>query len=380
MTRYELGRLAALGALAVLLAACGGPSEPATSSVAADAGSTGDTGGDCGRSGDYGFVCGPRNAEDLVLVPGTRWIISSGMVEGAAIYLVDSEQKTSTNLYPAAGARAEHDTATYGNCPGAPDPANFITHGLNLRAGENGHSTLYAVSHGAREAIEVFDVDATGARPMLTWKGCVPMPEGLDANSVASLSDGSLFATVLIHPGKSFGDLVAGEPTGGVYEWSPGAGGFTMIQGTELPGNNGIEVSADEREIFVVSSGLRTVVAYDRSHPARELRTTRRLQITPDNVHMGPDGRLITAGTIDEAACGGAPTPEEFDLEAYAACPHGFIAFAIDPATMQASILARGAANPAFSNATMALPVGNEAWIGTFSSDRIGYVSIGDTD
>ena len=44
----------------------------------------------CAPSGDVSYVCGPKNPEDLVLVPGTQWIVSSGMAEGAGFYLVDS--------------------------------------------------------------------------------------------------------------------------------------------------------------------------------------------------------------------------------------------------------------------------------------------------
>lgn len=207
------------------------------------------------------------------------------------------------------------------------------------------------------------------------------MPEGLGANSVASFSDGSLVATVLLYPDRTFSDMFAGEPTGAVYEWSPGDSGFTLMEGTELPGNNGIEVSTDEREIYVASTGLRTVVAYSYNNPARQLRTTRPMTFVPDNVHMASDGRLITAGTIyDEPACGGVPKSEGFDLEEYAACPRGFIAATIDPETMQDVDLAIGVANPDFSNATMALQVDNEVWVGTFSGDRVGYLSIDRND
>jgi hypothetical protein len=90
-------------------------------------------------------------------------------------------------------------------------------------------------------------------------------------------------------------------------------------------------------------------------------------------VHLGTDGRLITAGMINnEPACGGFPSPEEFDLEKMAACPRGFIAAAIDPLTLEDTDIARGARNSKFSNATMALDVGDDVWIGTFSGDRIG--------
>jgi sugar lactone lactonase YvrE len=228
------------------------------------------------------------------------------------------------------------------------------------------------VGHGAREAIEVFDVDATGARPTLTWRGCVPMPEGLAANSVASFADGSIVATVLFMPGTTFADAVVDrKPTGAVFEWSPGDTGFTLVEGTQLPANNGIEVSADGREIYVASSGLQTIVAFSRSNPARQLRTTRPLPFTPDNVHLGSDGRLLTAGMANDVPeCGGAPGPEH-DIPRLAACPRPTIAIAIDPRTMRDTVIATTDASPAFSNATMVLPVGNEAWIGTFSGNKI---------
>jgi len=329
---------------------------------------------ECQASGGYGFVCGPQNAEDLVLVPGSRWIISSGMAPGAAIYLIDSQQKSWADLYPGDAPRAQQDMKTYSACPGSPDPNNFVTHGLNLRPGENGHSTLYVVGHGGREAIEVFDVDANGARPELMWTGCVMMPEGMVANSVASFSDGSLVVTVPLHPDKTIEDAFAGELTGAVYEWSPGDSGFELVQGTELPYGNGIEVSVDGREIYVASSVFFTVIAYSHENPARQLRTTIPMAFVPDNLHMGNDGRLITAGlVIDDAQCGNIQTTDEFDLAEFASCPRPFIVRAIDPQTMQGEVIARGPANKHFSNITMGLQVGNDIWIGTFAGDRIGY-------
>lgn len=333
-------------------------------------------GDDCQATGEYRFVCGPQNAEDLVLVPATNWIIASGMAPGAAIYLIDSQQISWSILYPGEAPLARQDMETYGACPGSPDPNNFVTHGLNIRSGANGHSTLYVVGHGAREAIEVFDVDATGEKPVLTWTGCVMMPQGMVANSVASFSDGSLVATVPLHPGKTIVEALAPEITGAVYQWSPGDSGFTMVQGTELPYGNGIEVSDDGREIYVASSGLFTVTAFSNSNPARQLRATQPMAIVPDNLHMASDGRLITAGLlVDDPVCGNVRNPDGFDLEAFAACPRPFIVKSIDTNLMDEKDLAQGPANEHFSNITMALPVGNTLWIGTFAGNRIAYRS-----
>jgi len=332
---------------------------------------------ECQSSGDYSFVCGPQNAEDLVLIPGTKWIISSGMRPGASLYLIDSQQKAWTDIYPAGSPRALQDMKTYGACPGSPDPNSFITHGLNLRPGKNGHSKLYVVGHGGREAIEVFDVDASSARPELTWLGCVMMPEGMAANSVASFSDGSLVVTVPLHPGKTIEDAFTGELTGAVYEWSPGSSGFELVEGTELPYANGIEVSADDQEIYVVSSVLFTVIAYSHSNPARQLRTTNPFAFVPDNVHMGNDGQLITAGlVIEDPVCGNVETTGGFDLAKFASCPRPFVVKSIDPKTMHGTNIARSPAIEKFSNITMGLEVGNEIWVGTFTGDRIAYRSL----
>lgn len=323
----------------------------------------------CESLGDVDFVCGPRNAEDLVLVPGTTWILASGMAPGAGFFSIDS----STGAWSPLEFQARHDASAYPNCRTPPPADEFESHGLNVRAGPRGRATLYVVGHGAREAIEVFDVDSTGSRPALAWRGCVPMPDGLAANSVASFADGSLVATVLFLPGKTFADSIAMRPTGAVFKWSPGDSGFVLVQGTELPANNGIEVSADGREIYVASSGYQTVVAFSNTNPARELRTTQRLPITPDNVHLGTDGKLLTAGMANDVPeCGGPPGPQH-DLERLSTCPRPTIALEIDPATMQTRVIAETPASPLFSNATMVLAIDDRFWIGTFRGDRIAH-------
>ncbi len=327
---------------------------------------------DCAPSGGLEFVCGLTNAEDLVEVPETRWIIASGMAEGGALSLIDARAKTWRTAYPGDSPRASHDRTAFPSCPGA--PTSLVSHGLTLLPGENGRHTLYVVGHGDREAIEVFDVDARGDVPALAWKGCVPMPDGLEANSVAAFADGTLLATVLILPGRTFAQSLAGEPTGAVFQWTPGDDGFVRVEGTDLASNNGIETSADGREFYVASSGVHTITAFSRGNPARVLRVSRPLPFTPDNVHRGSDGRLYTAGMKDDVPeCGGPPHPDRHTLEQLSTCPRGVMAVALDPRTLEDTVIAEGPADPAFSNATMVLVKDGEFWIGTFRGDRVGY-------
>jgi hypothetical protein len=320
----------------------------------------------CEPSGGMQFVCGPKNAEDLVLVPGTPWIISSGLADGANFYLVDSRNGAWRPL-----AFDSRPDSAFVSCAAPPVVATFHSHGLSIRETGQGISRLYVVGHGARESIEIFDVTVDTGGPSLTWRGCVLMPEGLAANSVAAFDDGSIITTVLLMPGKTFLDSIEKRPTGAVYEWKPGSKGFVQVAGTELPGNNGIEVAADGSEFYVVSSGLLTVVAFSHSNPARQLRSTQPLPFTPDNVHRGPDGRLYTGGMANDVPeCGGVPGPQH-DLARLASCPRGSMGAAIDVRTFRHEIIVDTPRVEAFSNATMILPVGQQAWMGTFSGNRI---------
>jgi len=322
----------------------------------------------CGPAGDIEFVCGVTNGEDLVLVPDTQWIIASGMGTGAGFSAIDSATGEAKPLPVTAGYRSGMYPLS---CSTPPDPSALESHGLNIHD-VYGRLTLHVVGHGGREAIEIYDVDVTPAGPSLTWKGCVPMPEGLAANSVAAFDSGALVATVLFLPGTTFADAVVDkQPTGAVFRWKLGDEGFTRIEGSELPANNGIETSADGAEFYVASSGLQTIVAFANTDPTEQLRSTGPLPITPDNVHMSPDGRLLTAGMKNDVpACGGPPGPEH-SIEILAACPRGTIAIEIDPATMADRVLVETPALDQFSNATMVLPANGRYWFGTFSGDRI---------
>src|SRR6187399_1718666 len=82
----------------------------------------------CEPAGGLQFVCGPRNPEDLVLVPGTRWIVSSGMAEGASFFLIDSRSGAWRPL-----VFQVKPEAAFANCPSSPIPAKFDTHGLSIR-------------------------------------------------------------------------------------------------------------------------------------------------------------------------------------------------------------------------------------------------------
>src|SRR4029453_15112684 len=89
----------------------------------------------------------------------------------------------------------QHDTSAYRDCPGPLNLQAFDTHGLSLAETAPRYFNLYTTSHGAREAIEIYDLDLRGAAPRLTWKGCVLLQQDSYFNSVARLADGGFVTT-----------------------------------------------------------------------------------------------------------------------------------------------------------------------------------------
>src|SRR2546426_4496301 len=56
----------------------------------------------CDPIGDVRFICNQVGPEDLVAVPGSDWVLSSGMAMNGAIRLVSLRDNTTTVLFPAA--------------------------------------------------------------------------------------------------------------------------------------------------------------------------------------------------------------------------------------------------------------------------------------
>src|SRR4029453_5714860 len=130
----------------------------------------------CVQAGNTQFVCGQVSPEDLVVVPGGEWVVSTVFARPGGVRLINVRDKSTTTAYPSAAAKDQLDKKTYGACPGVPEEemkGNMQTHGAAIREGRNNQHTLYVVHHGTRESVEVFQMNASVRPPVLTWVGWV---------------------------------------------------------------------------------------------------------------------------------------------------------------------------------------------------------------
>jgi hypothetical protein len=328
----------------------------------------------CAPENGLKFVCGVRSAEDETLIPGTRWIIASGKLSGEGVKLVDTDAKTEQLFYTGAPAQMRPDKKLYPNCPAPLDPKSFVAHGLYLRAAStSGRYNLYVVSHGTLESIEVFGVDTRGPQPSLTWTGCVPMPEGDNkSNGVAAFSDGTIITTLEERPGTTIVQELNGEPVGDVLEWKPGMNSFHPIPGTQLAGDNGIEISPDESEFYVVAYGTRSIAVFSRKDPSKPLRSTVAPGFTPDNLRWSGE-RLLAAGPVyDDPACGGTPSQARAN-PSKGRCNRGYVVAQLDPKTMTWSIVAYAESASEIGAVSTGVIAGSTLWIGANFAEGLAY-------
>jgi sugar lactone lactonase YvrE len=312
----------------------------------------------CNPVGGVQFVCGQDAPEDLVLLPGSQWVVASVFSpKGGGIRLIDVQTRSTIVAYPAARSNERFDAKTYPACPGVPSAeqkASFRTHGLAIRPGGNSVHTLYVVHHGTRESIEVFELDARTRPPVLTWIGCAVAPDPVGLNEVVALPDGGFVATDFLARGidaAARGRMLAGEANGALWEWQS-ATGWKMIPGSEASGANGLEISPDGRWFYVAAWGSQSFFRLSRGQtPAR--RDTVPLGFRADNVRWARDGSLLVAGQ------GGTAPAQTSNV------------VKIDPNTLQVREIVRHPNSAEFGAGTVALQVGNEIWVGSFRGDRI---------
>ncbi len=322
----------------------------------------------CDADGTTRFICGLASPEDLIRVQDSNWVLVSGMADAAThrseLYAIDAKTRSYKIVYPSASARVNHNRKTYGACPGPLPGETFGAHGIDVRPKGKGLHTLYAVNHAVRESVEVFELDATGVLPALTWVGCVVLPAKASGNGVVGLPEGGFVTTNFKDPADAdaFKKMSAGQVTGDVLEWQPGKG-WSTLPDSAMSGANGLALSKDGKSLYVAGWPGKNVTRFERSGTSWVKKESIGTGILTDNLRWMADGSLLAGGQD-------ADMPGVFECRA-PACRVGSAAVKIDLRTGKATRLVQYAGSAGFEGSTTAIEVGNEIWLGSFKGSRI---------
>lgn len=349
-----------LGLSAVCAIGCGAP-KPASSADGVPAGAGGVPAGyaeigvtPCTPVGDIQFVCNLVSPEDLAVVPGSQWVITSGNREGGRLHLVNVRDKTTTVLFPTSGRNERFDDVTYPTCPGPlalETPDAFRAHGLYLKPGPGNVHTLYVVHHGTRESIEVFELATEARPPALTWIGCAPALSTLVFNSVVALPEGGFAAT-------------SGR-TGDVWQYQT-ATGWRRVPGSEDTAPNGLEISRDGRWLYIAGWAEEKLTRISRGQTTVQ-KDVVKLGFRPDNLRLSPDGTaLFAAGHSDKDGRSIVEPREPLRETSNVA--------RIDPQTLEFRRIFQHPAMEGFVASTTAVQIGDQLWLGSQRGERVAYL------
>ena len=299
-------------------------------------------------------VCGQQAPEDLVAL-GPQWVVAGAYSGTGGVVLVRTSDRASHTAYPAANAVDRHDAKTYPDCPGPPGAggARFTTHGVYVEPGNAPVRKLFVVGHGARESIEVFQVDTAQATPAVTWLGCVIAPDPIGLNSVRGLPDGGFITTNFLPRGstpEATQQMLGGARNGELWEWHT-ATGWQKVPGSEAAGANGVELSDDGKTLYVAAWGSQSFFRVSRG-AATPTREEIPLGFRVDNIHWARDGTLWAVGQAAQ----------------------NWKAVKIDPKTLTVREVVSQPDTPEFGAGTALVEVGNKLWVGSFRGNRIAIV------
>ncbi len=368
--QYWFSLLGPLAFCLFLLSACASPSIPP-----------------CPQASTPGLtvICGFQNPEDIKVLPDRKTLLISqigAMGKSTPGSLVFFDTQTSTPQLQAAFpksatvASAEAETPWGAeNCPGMPGP-EFSPLGIAIQERTDGRWQVAAVNHGQRQSVEMFELLKVGAHYDLKWRGCVITPPEVLMNSVTLLRNGGFLATHMFDRqapeflgfNTSLWKSQLGFDTGYVFEWQPDqAHAFRILSGSHGPFLNGIELSPDETTVFASVTSAHQVLKLDRA--SGKLLASVSIE-RPDNLSWDPQGHLLVASLTGSRLANLRCIQNTGET-----CGLAFEIYRIDPKDMRKQMLLSHQGSP-MGAATVAQPVGDDLFLGSFTGDRILKISL----
>lgn len=338
------------------------------------------------------FLLGFYNVEDLIQIPGTKWIVGGGItcygpnfcdkvITTGYWHLFDAEAETGFRV----------DSSTIRIAPEAdrfpvtetPEWAAFSPHGFDFYGQDGDTIEVYAASHanvnGGREAIEVFRIDTSGDIPAFTWIGAIMAEPDFWPDAVALLPDGGVVATSTgnpqMDPEEAMQLAMKGAPVGNTRVWYK-ASGWTDVPGSEsISTPNGIVISPDGQQIYVAASTGFSVVKIDRSVEPPAVSSVDVGGI-PDNLRWSTDGKSMLAGihVVDNVL--DFPKIQAAAAEVGGNQMTAFKVTRIDAHTLETSEVMPPAIYGVLGGGTSAIEVGKRIWVGSTKADRVGIFDL----
>ena len=321
---------------------------------------------ECKSDDAISVICGVSNPEDIVVTPDNKYLLIS---EFGGIRPYDSTKSGGFALLRLSDNKIITPKIASGKNIWGEDSCKqndiFGPHGIDLVQRLDGSYQLGVINHYPDETIEMFELVQKSEQDTwsLVWKGCIEVPEKYYLNDVALKKDGTFYVSHMysrnITMTKWLITALLKKDSGVILEWNKDS--FIEIPNSEGSGPNGITLNDSTNNLFISYNQGDRVVKFDLSDN-KKLQTFK--VESPDNIYINKDSVWLTSLDFQPNDAG--------DCIERPACSLPFSIYEIDRETFV--LKNKNSFNKTFFGLpTIAVPIENTIFMGSFHSDRLGY-------
>ena len=321
---------------------------------------------ECKSDDAISVICGVSNPEDIVVTPDNKYLLIS---EFGGIRPYDSTKSGGFALLRLSDNKIITPKISFGKNIWGEDSCKqndiFGPHGIDLVQREDGSYQLGVINHYPGETIEMFELVQKSEHDTwsFVWRGCIEVPEKYYLNDVALKKDGTFYVSHMysrdITMTKWLITALLKKDSGVILEWNKDS--FIEIPNSEGSGPNGITLNESTNNLFISYNQGDRVVKFDLSDN-KKLQTFK--VESPDNIYINKDSVWLTSLDFQPNDAG--------DCIERPACSLPFSIYEIDRETFV--LKNKNSFNKTvFGLPTIAIPIENTIFMGSFHSDRLGY-------
>ena len=321
---------------------------------------------ECKSDDAISVICGVSNPEDIVVTPDNKYLLIS---EFGGIRPYDSTKSGGFALLRLSDNKIITPKISFGKNIWGEDSCKqndiFGPHGIDLVQREDGSYQLGVINHYPGETIEMFELVQKSEQDTwsFVWRGCIEVPEKYYLNDVALKKDGTFYVSHMysrdITMTKWLITALFKKDSGVILEWNKDS--FIEIPNSEGSGPNGITLNESTNNLFISYNQGDRVVKFDLSDN-KKLQTFK--VESPDNIYINKDSVWLTSLDFQPNDAG--------DCIERPACSLPFSIYEIDRETFV--LKNKNSFNKTvFGLPTIAVPIENTIFMGSFHSDRLGY-------
>ena len=239
-------------------------------------------------------------------------------------------------------------------------------HGIDLIKRNDGRYQLGVINHYPDESVEMFEMIKKENSWDMVWRGCIDVPYEFYFNDISLRKNGSFYASHMYDREITLNEWllvsIIKSDTGFLVEWIENR--FKKIDGSDGSGPNGIALDEDSNIIYINYNQGDSITKFDLS---LNKKLDKKFIEAPDNPYI--DGNDIWITSLDFQ-------PNDFgDCEFKKSCSLPFSIYQLDKNNLEIKN-EYSFSKTVFGLPTVAVPIEDEVFLGSFHSDRLGIIKI----